>query len=193
MNINILKKYRYDIFIWAIIVVLAVLLYKFQNKFELFSSREQFETYVQSFGIWAPIVVILFLILEVVIAPIPGSIPALTAGFIFGPVFGSVYAYIGNIIGTVIVFYLARKFGQRIAAKLFELHRLKKYQNAIDRHENLLLAIYFIPIFPLDIITGAFGLSAVKPKKFFTVVACAYAVYVIAMGIFGDYLANLFF
>lgn len=190
---NIFKKYKYDIIIWAFIIALALLLYKFKDWFDLFADRENFEAYISSFGIWAPIVVILFLIMEVVIAPIPGSIPALTSGFLFGPILGSVYAYIGNMIGTVIVFYLARTYGQRIAEKLFESQRLKKYQKAIDRHENWLLAVYFVPIFPLDIITAAFGLSAVRPRKFFTVLAIAYVLYVIAVAIFGDFLAELYF
>ncbi len=188
-----IKKYRYDIVIGGTITLFALSAFFIEDRFSFLSSREEFRELVMSFGIWAPAAVILLISLEVIIAPIPGFVPAVTAGFIFGPVMGGLYVYLGNIIGSLAVFFLARRIGRTIAVSLFREERIKKYEKAIARHENLLLVFYFFPVFPLDVITAAFGLSAISRKKFVSAVAFGYLAYAFVLAIFGDYLAKLFF
>ena len=157
------------------------------------TALEDLENFMMSFGPAAPLIIISIIVLEVVVAPIPGFLPALTAGFVFGSIQGAIYTYLGNIIGSLIVFFLVRKFGRPAAARLFKEDRLEKYSRAVARHENLLLAFYFIPLIPLDILTAAFGLSGVRAKKFISVILLGFAVYAAAFNLFGDYLAELFF
>ena len=190
---NFLKKYRYDILIITILIFFSLLAFCSQDVFDVFSSREVLRSYLMSLGGLAPIIFVLFVIVEVVIAPIPGFIPAITAGFIFGPALGSLYTYIGSIIGSLIVFFIARKFGRPIIVKMFNEKRLVKYEKAISRQENMLLVFYFFPFFPLDVITAVFGLSAVKTKKFIIVVLIGYIFYVVSLNLFGDYLARMYF
>ncbi len=187
------KKYKYDLVILFIIILFIILAFYSDQKFGFFSSREDFQNYVMSFGPLAPIALILIIIVEVIVAPLPGFIPAISAGFVFGSVWGSVYAYIGNLIGGLIVFFLARKLGRPIIGKLFNQERVDKYSRAIGRHENYLLIFCFIPVVPTDIIVAAFGLSEIKIGKFVSVLAVGYIFYVAVMNIFGDYLASLYF
>ena len=127
------------------------------------------------------------------VAPIPGYVPAITAGFAFGPALGSVYVYLGNMIGTLVVFFLARKYGKKLALHFVKKERLEKYEKMINRHENWLLVFYFFPVVPIDIITAAFGLSKIKVKKFVFVAAVGYVLYSVVSTNFGDLLANLWF
>jgi uncharacterized membrane protein YdjX (TVP38/TMEM64 family) len=190
---DLIHRHRYDIFVLALLVVAAAFLFDNRESFEVFSSKESFEGFVAGFGHWGPIVIILSIALEVVVAPIPGYIPAITAGFAFGPVLGSVYVYLGNMVGTLIVFFLARKFGKRLVEHFMKKERLEKYEKTINRHENWLLVFYFIPIVPIDIITAAFGLSKIRFKKFLIVSSLGYVLYSVVSTNFGDYLAGLWF
>jgi uncharacterized membrane protein YdjX (TVP38/TMEM64 family) len=159
----------------------------------IFSSREAFQEFIQSFGAWGPIILTLLIALEVIIAPIPGFIPALTSGFIFGHFFGALYVFMGNVLGTLLLFFLVRKYGKLLVNKLFKKKKLEKYEQGVERHENWLLVFYFIPLMPFDIITAAFGLSAVKVKKFVLVIIFGYLFYSIILAFFGDMLAQFLF
>jgi len=186
-------KYRYDITIAIIVVLFIVFFVLLKNEFGFLSDREQFQEFMKGFGALAPLVIILVIIVEVIIAPIPGFVPIISAGFIFGTIEGSTYTLIGSIIGSAIVFLLVRKFGRYIILRFISEEKLGKYERAVSRRENILLAFYFLPIFPTDIISIAFGLSGIKFKKFIIFVSLGFAVNVFVLNYFGDYLARLYF
>lgn len=187
------KKYRYDIVVFIVLALLIGAIYIQKEQFGIFSDRDAFQEFVVGLGFLGPIVIIGTIVLEVIIAPIPGFIPAITAGFMFGPIFGAIYTYIGNVIGTVIVFFLARKYGKKLLHWFEQKDRLEKYGKTITRHENYLLFFYFFPILPVDIITTAFGLSKICKKKFFVVSSVGFVFYSIVSTNFGDYLAKFWF
>ena len=191
--INFIKKHRYDLVVLLVLLFTAAFAYLLRDEFDVFTDRAAFENMIAQLGFWGPLVIIVSITLEVIIAPIPGYIPAITAGFIFGPLMGTIYVFIGNVLGTAIVFYIARKLGRRIVRKFIKDERLRKYELTIARHENWLLFFYFFPVIPIDVISAAFGLSKIHWKKFFFVSSAGYVVYSILLTNFGDYLARLWF
>jgi len=186
-------KHKYDLLIVLVFLALAVFLIIFRDKFGVLSDRESFERLIRSFGFFAPLAIIAAIVIEVVLAPIPGFIPAITAGFIFGAFYGSIYTYTGNVLGSFLVFWLSRKFGRVIAEKLFGEEKLKNYERLISRRENFLLFLYIFPIFPIDIISGAFGLSGISFKKFALAVSIGFITHVLILNLFGDWLARIYF
>ncbi|MBU2028538.1 VTT domain-containing protein [Patescibacteria group bacterium] len=190
---NFFKKYKYDLIFVLIIITFAILFVSLRDKFGILSDRGIFEQFIRNFGIFAPLAIIGAIIMEVVVAPLPGFIPAISSGFIFGAFLGSIYAYIGNILGSVLVFWLARKFGRLLLEKFFGRGKLDKYEKLIFRRENWLLLFYAFPIFPIDIISGVLGLSSIGFKKFFIAISIGFIVHVLILNIFGDYLARLYF
>ena len=186
-------KHKYDISIVLAFLLFIVFLIIFRDKFGILSDRESFEQLIRSFGIFAPFAIIIAIIIEVVLAPLPGFIPAISAGFIFGAFYGSLYTYTGNVLGSFLVFWLSRKFGRAIAERLFGGEKLKKYEDLISRRENFLLFLYIFPIFPIDIIGGAFGLSGISFKKFALAVSIGFVTHVLVLNLFGDWLARIFF
>jgi len=189
-----IKKNKHVIIIFLVALLLLALTYFINWDTEgVFSSRESLQLFIESFGAIGPFVLIFVIALEVVIAPLPGFIPAVTAGFVFGPIWGAFYVYIGNLIGSLAVFFLVRHYGYKLAKLIFKPSKMERYRKAISRHENWLLAFYFIPIFPLDVITAAFGLSAIKPKKFILAIMSGFLFYAVILAFFGDILANLYF
>jgi len=188
-----LKKHKYDIAIAFLAAVFTIVFIRLRDKLGILSNRESFELLIKSFGIWAPLAIIFAIVIEVIIAPLPGFIPAVSAGFIFGAFYGSIYTYAGNILGSFLVFWLSRKFGRMIAEKLFNREKILKYEKIISRRENFLFILYAFPIFPIDILSGAFGLSSVSFKKFAVAISIGFAFHVLLLNLFGDYLARVYF
>ena len=189
-----LKKNRHIITIF--LIALLVLVSGYFINWDIggvFSSRESLQLFIESFGAIAPLVLIFLIALEVIVAPMPGFIPAVTAGFVFGPFWGAFFVYLGNVIGSLLLFFLVRRYGYRLGKFLFKETKMVRYRKAIRRHENWLLAFYFVPIFPLDVITAAFGLSGIKPKKFTITILLGFLVYAVVLAFFGDVLANIYF
>ncbi len=188
-----LRKHKYNIAIALAIAVLAIGFILVRDEFGILSNREAFENFVSSFGTLAPLAIIFAIIIEVIVAPLPGFVPVISAGFIFGPFEGAIYTYIGNIIGSALMFWISRKLGRIIILRFIDEKQLDKYEIIIAKRENILLALYIFPLIPIDVISGAFGLSAIKFKKFIGVISAAFVVHVLILNFFGDYLAGLYF
>ncbi len=188
-----LRKHKYNIAIALAIAVLAIGFILVRDEFGILSNREAFENFVSSFGTLAPLAIIFAIIIEVIVAPLPGFVPVISAGFIFGPFEGAIYTYIGNIIGSALMFWISRKLGRIIILRFIDEKQLDKYEIIIAKRENILLALYIFPLIPIDVISGAFGLSAIKFKKFIGVISATFVVHVLILNFFGDYLAGLYF
>lgn len=166
------KLIRNFIIIILVLFLVGLLLIYIQNSFE--SPRDAAEK-IKSLGIFGPIAVILLIILEVVVAPIPGVIISVASGYAFGPYLGTIFSYIGNIIGTAIAFFLARKFGRPLVERLTSKAKLDTYDCFFKQGGTALLFIVFLfPLFPTDIVSFITGLSDIKWKKFMIIAAIAY-------------------
>ena len=67
----------------------------------LFRDRAALQTWIASFGAWAPLVSIMLNAAQVIIAPIPGQIIGLANGYLFGAWIGTLYSLIGVMIGRI--------------------------------------------------------------------------------------------
>ena len=63
-------------------------------------------------GIWAPAIYMVFVTIEVIVAPIPGVLLYAPGGLIFGPWMGGLLALLGNIIGSGISCGLTRSLAE---------------------------------------------------------------------------------
>lgn len=118
----------------------------------------------KAWGPFAPLAYILFVIVEVVVAPIPGTILYLPGGVIFGGFWGGTFSLIGNIIGAGISSLLIRTLiGKLVTRDLFSKSNLDSYQEILRRHS--LLAIILLRLNPLtssDIVSYAAGLTGIS-------------------------------
>jgi len=122
-----IEKHKYDLFIFLIFLAFAVFLIEFRDKFGVLSDRDSFERLIRSFGIFAPLAIIAAIIIEVVLAPIPGFIPAITAGFIFFLWF-FIYLY-GKCFGIFSCFLALPKIRPRDCGKVVrrgKAHKIRK-------------------------------------------------------------------
>lgn len=133
----------------------------------LLSKSESIRNYVESYGLFAPVVFISLSALQVIIAPIPGQAAGLVGGFIFGAIFGTIYGMTGLVIGSIIAFSLARRFGQPIVEKIIDKNTLEKFHMFSKKKGELgLFAIYLLPALPDDMLCYIAGLTNIKLHRF---------------------------
>ena len=148
----------------AIPIILLILGYIFPSSF--FLSQEKLRDFIEPFGIWAPVVLVLIQIVQVVLAPISHYVVGIVGGFLFGTWYGFILNLIGRAIGTLIAFYLGRKLGRKIIQKLVKSKTLEKYDKVFEKGKIILFLIYVLPLFPDDEISYLAGFSSIKSKAF---------------------------
>ena len=137
------------------------------------SEPEHFREWIASLGFLGDGAYILLVILQVVVALIPGEPIEILGGYAFGVLRGTFLYLIGALIGSVIVFLLVRKFG-RIAAEIFfskeKLESLKILQTSPKR--TLIFSVIFtIPGTPKDLLAYFAGLTDMKLSTWLLIAA----------------------
>ena len=134
---------------------------------------------------------ILVVIVEVVIAPIPGG----AIGYLGAARFGFWQAwpllYIGNLIGTAVVFTLARKYGTPLFEENTTSKTRERYDRLLEGHPLLLWFFYTVPLIPVDVLSVLAGLSHMSRRKFFTIAFTGYFFYTAIVAYVGSSLAHL--
>lgn len=133
---------------------------------------------------------ILVVIVEVVIAPIPGG----AIGYLGAARFGFWQAwpllYIGNLIGTALVFVLARKYGTPLFEENTSSKTRERYDRLLQGHPLLLWFFYTVPLIPVDVLSVLAGLSHMSKRKFFTIAFTGYFFYTAIVAYVGSSLAR---
>jgi Uncharacterized conserved protein len=164
------------IFIILIVVLIIYLSIKYGPEItRLVSHPKKFRDFILSYGRISALVFILFQILQVVIAVIPGEVVQIAGGYIFGTFMGTVYSLIGIIIGYIIVFFTVRLFGFRLVKQLVSEKDLEKFYKLINSpgSEFVIFLLFFLPGIPKDVLVYICGLTPVKPLQFFIIVIIA--------------------
>lgn len=179
------------IYVFLILLILLIIGVIFYQGVVSFKSPQEVRDYIQEFGAYGPLMVIVLITLEVVIAPIPGYVIAIGSGYAFGPFYGTLYSYLGNIIGTTIAFMLSRHFGRPLAKRIIKEDKLSYYERFFrEKGEYGLWLSFIFPVFPADIISFVTGLSDIKFRKFFTIIVIAYLPNMLILNFFGDSILN---
>jgi len=132
------------------------------------SEPDRFRDWVQLHGILGPIVYVFCVILQVVIAVIPGEPLELVGGYAFGAWLGTALCLAGIFIGSILVFGLVRRYGIRLVEIFFSADKLKelKFLKQSPKRTLLFTIIYMIPGTPKDMLCYFAGLTDMKWKTF---------------------------
>jgi uncharacterized membrane protein YdjX (TVP38/TMEM64 family) len=134
---------------------------------------------------------ILVVIVEVVIAPIPGG----AIGYMGAARFGFWHAwpllYIGNVIGTTLVFFLARRVGTPLFEENVTEKTRKRYDYLLQHNLLLLWIVYSVPLIPVDVLSVLAGLSKISAKRFLSIALTGYVFYTGIVAFLGDFVAEV--
>ncbi len=168
-------KYKKTIVISSFIIIAGIIAYwnknELQNVAKLLSegSVEEIVALIRGFGIGAPIVSILLMILQAFIAPIPSFLITGANGLIFGTVGGILISWFGAMLGAAGTFYLARVLGEDFVKRFEKSSGLMKKVDEISRkHGTKVIFIgRLLPFVSFDFLSYAAGLSTMKAWRFF--------------------------
>ncbi len=139
--------------------------------------------YLRGFGVWAPVVSILLVQLQAVIAPLP-SFPLMYAnGLLFGTWWGGLLSWASILLSAVLCFGLARRFGRPVVERLVSPAALARADRHLARYGPLAVLVgRLVPLTAFDLLSYAAGLTRMRllPFALATAVGMAPAVFLTA-------------
>lgn len=132
--------------------------------------------WILSHGKWSYIFFVAMVMLQVVVAVIPGEPFQIAAGLAFGPVVGTLLCMLGMLAGSVTTFMLTRIFGYRIMKLMFSERTLAKLDlGDYNREtiEHVVFVAFIIPGTPKDLLSYAVGLTPLSLKSWVTITIIA--------------------
>lgn len=167
-------KISHHILFAIILSLFLVLFFTIHHHFEktcvilIAGNLDQVIKLIRSWGIAAPLMSVLLMITQAIVAPIPAFLITAANGMVFGPLWGAFVSWIGALIGALTSFYIARLLGSVALAKVV------RNQKSIEfiRHAGEKRGVYVIllarllPFISFDIISYMAGLSGIRPWAF---------------------------
>lgn len=143
------------VFSAAIIVFVGVPLLRFARQ------PEQFRAWVDQRGFCGRLAFIGMVVLQILVAIIPGEPLEIAAGYAFGALEGTLLCLLAGALGSVAVFFLVRRYGVRLVEVFFsqeKLHSLRFLKSSPARN-LLFLIVFMIPGTPKDLLCYFAGLT----------------------------------
>ncbi len=171
-------------------LLLSALIFFFAGKplIRFAQEPERFRAWVDEQGVLAPIAFLGMLILQIVVAAIPGEPLEIAAGYAFGALEGTLLCLFGAFLGRVAVFLLVRRFGTRAVDVFFPLEKLNTL-SFLQNKKRLTLWVFFLfflPGTPKDLLCYVVGLTDLPLKSWLLICAVAPFPSIVTSTIGGD-------
>lgn len=142
----------------AVCIVVGVPLIRFA------SEPERFRLWIDSHGAWGELAYVGMVILQLIVAFLPGDPFEIVAGYAFGAVRGTLLCLLAEAVGSIIVILLVRKFGVRLVEVFFSKKKLQsvKFLQSSNRKTILFALIFIMPGTPKDLLCYFAGLTDIK-------------------------------
>ncbi|MGV8981302.1 TVP38/TMEM64 family protein [Clostridium sp.] len=156
----------------AIVIVLISLFFLKPVKEMIFMlsmiNVDAIKGYILSFGVWAPVISFILMILQSVVAPLPAFIITFANAGLFGWVNGALLSWSSAMVGAVLCFFIARLLGRDIVEKLTSKFALKSIDGFFEKHgKYAILIARLLPFISFDIVSYAAGLTSMSFWSFF--------------------------
>lgn len=123
---------------------------------------------ILSWGFAAPLMSILLMTLQAIIAPLPAFLITAANGLVFGVFWGTLISWVGAMCGALVSFMISRLFFESFSGKIREHRKGLEY---IERFSSkygfkVILTTRLLPFISFDLISYAAGLSSIKVRTF---------------------------
>ncbi len=190
------KKWIRIAVIAVLVLVLAVLSVKyFVPLSKLLATQEGRDAIcekVRSYGVFAPVVFVLLMALQIVIAFIPGGPLELIGGMLFGSWLGLLVTVLGALLGTLTVYVLVRRFGKPLVDFFVPEEKTAKFKILQDEEklEFWVFILFLIPGIPKDLLTYFVPLTKIRGRDFILISTAARFPSLAASVLVGDSLSQ---
>ncbi len=153
---------------WLIVTVLPVvgIVLSVMSPFDFYQTQAEYREFAAQFPTLGPVLFVGLQALQVVVAPLNHYSIGYMGGYLYGTYFGALLNWIGRVIGHVLVFWIFRVFGRRLADRFVSPKTLDKYDQIVAKRYIVLFFVYFLPLFPDDEISYLMGLSKMRFRWF---------------------------
>lgn len=156
------------VIVGAVIAAVTVLCIPFMHLLVSEEGRADICERVRSYGIFAPLVFMLLMALQIVIAFIPGGPLELMGGMLFGSGLGLLVVVTGAFLGTLCVYGLVRCFGKPLVDFFVPEERARGFKILQDEEklEFWVFLLFLIPGIPKDLLTYLVPLTRMRGRDF---------------------------
>lgn len=171
-----MKKKSLSIKIGVVLLIIGIYLFvapvnRFINQMIFYLSIlniESLKEYILSFGIWAPIISFLLMIVQSVAAPLPAFLITFANAALFGWVKGAILSWSSAMAGATLCFYIARFLGRNTVEKLTSKFAIDSVDEFFDKYgKHTILIARLLPFMSFDLVSYAAGLTSMSFISFF--------------------------
>ncbi len=163
-SLNKIKALKKILFILSLVIVASIIVGGIHlfNKFG--ADPLAWVEYLRSFGAYSWVVLLLFQVLQVFVAVIPGEIIEIVSGLLFSPIMACILCYFGVFLATSLVFFIIRKMGKKFSRAFVSEEKLKtlRFINTKERLKTSAFILFLIPGTPKDLLSYFFALTPLK-------------------------------
>lgn len=164
---------RVEFFFLPVAAILVVALYTFSLPIRMFLHEalhllsqgdvQALRSYLLSFGVWAPVISFLLMILQSLVAPLPSFAITFANGFLFGTFWGFLLSWGSAMVAAALAFGISRTFGRGLVEKLVNPSTLIWADDFFRRYGNqAVLIARLLPLVSFDLISYAAGLTVMR-------------------------------
>lgn len=171
------EKHRKAVWLAAVLIFLLFMLavgwFVGRPMVRLADDPEAFRDWVDSYGGWGRVLFVGMVVLQVLVAFIPGEPVELAAGYAFGVWEGMLLTLIGFLVGSWMVFALVRRFGVKLVEVFFSRNRIAEFRFMQNPKKTKVIAflLMLIPGTPKDFLSYFAGLTKLTTGEWLTIVA----------------------
>lgn len=170
------KKKSLGIKMGFVILIIGIYLFvgpinRFINQMIFYLSMlnlESLKQYILSFGIWAPVISFILMILQSIVAPLPAFLITFANAALFGWVKGAILSWSSAMAGAALCFYIARFLGRDTVERLTSKFAIDSVDEFFDKYgKHTILIARLLPFMSFDLVSYAAGLTSMSFISFF--------------------------
>ena len=140
---------------------------------QMASEPEKFRAWVDGYGLLGKVVFMGMVVLQVLVAFIPGEPIELAAGYAFGFLEGSLLTLAGFLIGSALVYSLVKRVGVKLVEVFFDRNKINEFSFLKNPKKTRAIALILmtIPGTPKDFLSYFAGLTQLKMGEWLAIVA----------------------
>ena len=148
-------------------IILVLLIYGIVDSV-LRSNRDSIEIFIESSGIWGPVIIFLARSISIIFPALPSSIFSLIAGGALGFKVGYSTIVLSDLICCQLAFFIARNYGKVPVKKIVGAKSMKKIesfnQNQLEENFFLMTGLLMTGLF--DFLSYSIGLGGTRWRTF---------------------------
>lgn len=128
---------------------------------------EGIRDYIDSFGMWGPLISTLLMVFQSVLAPLPAFVLTFANAYLYGWYFGAALSWGSAMLGALLCFYIARGIGRPLAEKIITKKALAKMDGFFEEYGDYTIVILrLLPFVSFDEVSYGAGFTDMKVGKF---------------------------